>query len=283
MQTRLRCGIYLPNFGPFGDARTLAALAADAEAAGWDGVFIWDHIARPLAIDVIDPCVALTAIALATQRVRLGALVTPLPRRRPWKVARETVSIDRLSGGRLVFGVGLGSGLAAEWDDLGEHTDERVRGEMLDEALRIVSGLWRGAPLSFEGRHYRVCRAHFLPAPTQTPRIPVWVAGRWPNRRPFRRAARWDGVFAEFPRGGDVLAQLRDAVAFVRAERPHAAPFDVIHASAPSAPALAELAAAGVTWWLASIKPQHFGGTWEGEWPLDAMRDYVRRGPPVRV
>src|SRR5437899_12336972 len=122
MTRRIKCGVYLPNFGAFGSARTLAQLAADAEAAGWDGFFIWDHIARPFAIDMVDPSVALAAIAMSTTTIRIGALVTPLPRRRPWKVARETVSIDQLSGGRLIVGVGTGgvSGGAAEWESFGE-------------------------------------------------------------------------------------------------------------------------------------------------------------------
>lgn len=122
MSSVLKCAVYLPNFGALGSARTLAQLAAEAEAAGWDGFFIWDHIARPIAIDMVDPWVALAAIAMRTTTIRIGALVTPLPRRRPWKLARETSSLDHLSGGRLVVGVGSGSsgGRAVEWRSFGE-------------------------------------------------------------------------------------------------------------------------------------------------------------------
>lgn len=280
MSSRLRCGLYLPNFGPYGDVRTLADLAAEAEAAGWDGFFIWDHVARPLTIDVADPWVALTAIALRTARLRIGALVTPLARRRPWKVARETVSIDRLSAGRLVFGVGLGSGRRVEWDDLGETVDEHRRAEMLEEGLAIVSGLWRGEPFSFDGRHYHVRRAEFRPTPVQTPRVPVWVGGRWPHPRPFRRAARWDGMFPEFDAGTDEIAALHDAVEFVRRQRQDQGPFDVVHATAPERGAeRSAFAAAGVTWWLARVDPRYFGADWKGSWPLEEMRRFVRAGP----
>lgn len=279
---RISCAVYLPNFGAFGDARRLAEIALDAEGAGWDGFFLWDHIARPYAVDVVDPWVALAAIAVATKRIRIGALVTPLARRRPWKVARETVSIDRLSGGRLIFGAGLGSGRAVEWDDLGETADVRTRAMMLDEALEVLTGLWRGERFSYEGRSYHVRDAQFAPVPVQTPRIPIWIAGHWPNRPPFRRAARWDGVFPEFPHGGDEAAQLKEAVQYVRAERASAHPFDVVYSSAPRATGdhLATYAAAGATWWLARIEPQHFGGTWQGAWPAAAMRACIAAGPP---
>ncbi len=284
MSEAIKCGVYLPNFGAFGDARMLAEVAAEAEAAGWDGFFIWDHIARPFATEMVDPCVALAAIALSTRALRMGALVTPLARRRPWKVARETVSIDHLSRGRLVFGAGIGSGRAVEWDDLGEAVDPRTRGAMLDEALQVLSGLWRAEPCAFEGHYYRVARAHFAPPPVQSPRVPIWIAGHWPNRAPLRRAARWDGVFPEFPRGGDELAQLRALVAYVRGARPGEASFDVVYATAPRATAddLARYAAAGATWWLARVEPQHFGAAWGGVWPIADMRRYIAAGPPLR-
>lgn len=283
MTPALRCGLYVPNFGPYGDARTLAAIAAAAEAAGWDGCFIWDHVARPLRVDLVDPWIALAAMALATQRIRLGALVTPLARRRPWQVARATAALDRLSGGRLVFGAGSGSGRAVEWEDLGEPSDARTRAARLDEGLQVLAGLWSAAPFSFAGQHYRVHQACFAPAPQQTPRIPIWVAGHWPHPRPFARAARWDGVFPEFPAGGDELAQLRAVCAAVRAQRQTTAPFDVVYSSPPRASPgeLADCAAAGATWWLARLDPPLFDHGWDASWPLEAVRAYIAQGPPV--
>jgi alkanesulfonate monooxygenase SsuD/methylene tetrahydromethanopterin reductase-like flavin-dependent oxidoreductase (luciferase family) len=281
MSAPIRCGVYVPNFGAFGDARALAETARAAERAGWDGFFLWDHIARPFATNVVDPWIALAAIAVATERIRIGALVTPLARRRPWKVARETVSIDRLSGGRLIFGAGLGSGRAVEWDDLGEPSDARERAVLLDDGLEVLDRLWRGAPFSFEGSRHRVREAHFLPAPLQAPRIPVWIAGHWPHRKPFERAARWDGVFPEFPRGGDEVAQLAALVQYVRERRANKAPFDVAYSSRPDVDAnhLASVAAAGATWWLARIEPGYFGGAWQGAWPIDTMRAAIEAGP----
>jgi alkanesulfonate monooxygenase SsuD/methylene tetrahydromethanopterin reductase-like flavin-dependent oxidoreductase (luciferase family) len=146
----MKFGIYLPNFGPFGDARVLADLAREAENAGWDGFFIWDHIAGG-NLPIVDPWVALAAIAIATRKIRIGTTVTPLPRRRPWKVAREAVSIDHLSGGRLTLGVGIGLG-DAEWAHLGEETDLKKRGAMLDEGLSVLIGLWSGEPFSYAGQ-----------------------------------------------------------------------------------------------------------------------------------
>ncbi|MBN1248328.1 MAG: LLM class flavin-dependent oxidoreductase, partial [Anaerolineae bacterium] len=189
----MRYGIYVPNFGPFGSAAAMAQLAQEAEAAGWDGFFIWDHVAgwhQPF----VDPWIALTAVAMSTGRIRLGTTVTPLPRRRPAMLARETVSVDVLSGGRLILGVGIGGG-TAEWDDLGEETDLRVRGAMLDEGLDVLTGLWRNGAFSYEGAYYAVRDADFRPKPVQSPRIPIWVGGVWPAKAPFRRMARWDGMF----------------------------------------------------------------------------------------
>jgi alkanesulfonate monooxygenase SsuD/methylene tetrahydromethanopterin reductase-like flavin-dependent oxidoreductase (luciferase family) len=281
--------VYLPNFGSFGDARVLAGLARDAELAGWDGFFIWDHIAGEGWMDgVVDPWVALAAVALSTERVRIGALVTPLPRRRPWKVARETVSIDRLSGGRLIFGAGIGNG-KYEWDDLGEEGDLKVRGAMLDAGLAVLTGLWRGEAFSHDGAYYHVKEARFLPTPAQSPRIPVWVAGVWPNKAPLRRAARWDGVFPLFTiEGEEELAQLHAAVAYVREQRAHDGPFDIVYAGHPTpgdnparaAAIVGRYAEAGVTWWLEHINPFAFGGAVDGAWPLDAMRERIHQGPP---
>lgn len=194
----MKFGIYLPNFGTYGDVRALANLARDAEQSGWDGFYIWDHIAGE-HMPIVDPWVGLAAAALQTERIRIGTTVTPLPRRRPWKLARETVSLDHLSGGRLTLGVGIGLG-QAEWNDLGEQTDLKQRGAMLDEGLQVLTGLWSGEPFSFSGQYYQVKEAHFLPKPVQQPRIPIWVGGFWPNKAPFRRAA-WAGSWGRGWRG----------------------------------------------------------------------------------
>jgi len=291
----LRAALYLPNFGAFGDAKAVAEVAVEAEAAGWDGLFLWDHVARTFDTPVVDPWIALTAAAVATGRIRLGALVTPLARRRPWKLARETVSLDHLSGGRLVFGAGLGSsgGAEAEWAGFGEETDLRSRAALLDESLDVLLGLWSGEPFAYEGRHHRVSRTRFSPPPLQRPRIPVWVAGYWPNRAPFRRAARYDGVFPLFGRGhaagqGDEPGQLAECLRFIEQERGSLEGFDVAALAATpdgddgrAIEKAARYADAGATWWLERLTPDEYGGRFEDEWPIEAMRERVRRGPPL--
>lgn len=285
----MRCGLFIPNFGGFADARVLAQLALEAEDAGWDGFFLWDHVAPDLRVPAVDPWIALAAIAMRRQRVRIGPLVTPLPRRRPWKVARETVSLDHLSQGRVVLGAGLGSGRKTEWDAFGEETHPRRRAAMLDEALDVVAGLWSGRRFRFEGRHYRVAGAEMLPAPLQTPRIPIWVAGYWPNRRPLRRAARWDGYFPLFPEPAPAdVEPLAQAVRELRDLREDTAPFDIVkssHFGTPEDPAaraalVARYAEAGATWWVETLVPERFDGDWDARWPAERMRALIRAGPP---
>jgi len=281
----MKYGIYLPNFGPYGDARALADLARDAEGAGWDGFFIWDHINwehQP----VVDPWVGLAAVAVNTERMRIGTTVTPLPRRRPWKLARETVSLDHLSGGRLILGVGIGGG-EQEWDDLGEETDLKARGAMLDEALEVLLGLWSGKPFSYDGDFYHIKQAQFLPMPVQVPHIPIWVGGSWPSKRPFQRAARWDGVYPLFKEWEKELEQLPDVVAYVQARRESDRPFDIVlqgatpgDDKAKAASIVAPYAEAGITWWLESIAPYRFGQDFDGKWPVEALRQRVLQGPP---
>lgn len=226
----MRFGLYVGPIGDYADPRTLASLARDAEAAGWDGFFTWDHITMDHVTPVADPWIAFAAIATQTERIRFGPLVTPLTRRRPWKVAREAASLDQLSGGRLILGVGLGYS-RKEFRAFNEPFGLKRRAAMLDEALEVLTGLWSGEPFSFAGKHYRVKEAQFLPGPVQSPRVPIWVAGLWPNRAPLRRAARWDGVFPLNRRVREDLspAQVREIVAYVREHRASDAPFDVVH------------------------------------------------------
>jgi probable F420-dependent oxidoreductase len=281
----MRHAIYMPAGDAFADARALADLARDAEQAGWDGFFVWDHIHLSWTEQTLDPCVGLTAVALNTTRIRLGTLVTPLPRRRPAKLARETATLDRLSGGRLILGVGTGGG-QAEWDDLGEATDPKTRGAMLDEGLQVITCLWSGETINFQGKFYRAKGLRFLPTPQQTPRIPIWVGGFWPHQAPMRRAARWDGVFPLFDlnlSGEEKLAQFKQAVAYVRAQRQSAAPFDIISVGYTEPGRAAEIVApydeAGATWWMECLDPWRFGWTGQGPWPVEVMRQRVQCGP----
>jgi alkanesulfonate monooxygenase SsuD/methylene tetrahydromethanopterin reductase-like flavin-dependent oxidoreductase (luciferase family) len=280
-------GLYVPNFGAFGDPATMVSLAESAEANGWDGFFIWDHIAG-YDNTMCDPWAALGAVAQATERIRIGTTVTPVPRRRPHKLARETVTVDRLSGGRLVFGVGSGEG-PPEYDRLGEPADHRVRGEMLDEALDVITRLWSGEVVDHVGTHYRVEGARFRPTPLQQPRIPVWVGGVWPHRRPMRRAAKWDGVIPLFdlPEDAGDLAALRACLTYIKEHRSSDGPFDVVytgttpgHDRERTREIVERYRDAGVTWWLESIAPYRDGRGFGEPWDLERLRERVLQGPP---
>ncbi len=193
----MRIGLNMPNFAEFADPAVAVSLAVEAERAGWDGMFIWDHINifGEMPVPLADPWVLLAAMAQATRKIAIGPMVTPLPRRRPWVLARQTATLDRLSNGRLVMGVGLGLPADTEFAAFGEDPDIRVRAEKLDEGLEILTGLWSGEPFEFSGQHYNVARTRFAPTPVQMPRPPIIVAGTWPRQAPLRRAARWDGYF----------------------------------------------------------------------------------------
>ena len=271
----VRYGISVPNFGNPAD---LVELGRATEGAGWDGFFLWDHmlVDTDHPFPITDPWVVLGAVAQTTERVRLGTLVTPVARRRPWKLARETVTLDHLSGGRTVLGVGLGVPPENEFGVFGEPADDRVRAERLDEGLEVLRGLWSGEPFSFSGRHLRVDGARFLPRPIQTPRIPVWVAVTWPHRRPLRRAARWDGVapIRVGERGLEPVTpdDVREMLAIVRELRDTDEPFDVLMwvISATTA-STSEYEAAGVTWIIESASG-------EAGW-LDDVRGVIDDGP----
>jgi hypothetical protein len=288
----MKYGLYLPNFGAFANARLLADLAHDAEQAGWDGFFLWDHIARSWSPQVVDTWIALTAIALNTTKIRFGPLVTPLPRRRPWKVARETASLDQLSDGRLVLGVGTGGlgGITVEWENFREELELRTRAEMLDEGLDVLMGLWSGKSFSFTGKHYQVREAQFTPTPIQSPRIPIWVGGNWPHKAPFRRAARWDGMMPQVDLNqGNEIVQLKQAIHYTREQRKSDTAYEVVYSTSlfsDSDPArlterVAQYAEAGITWLLEQLYPQHFGGDWQEIWPVKTMRERILQGPPT--
>ncbi len=263
----MRFGVSLPNFGTGVDASVVADWARAAEAAGWDGLFLWDHLFAfdDGPVETVDPWIALTAAACATTTIRLGTLVTPLPRRRPVVVARQTATLDRLSGGRLILGVGSG-GFPFEWGYCGEESDPRVRGEMLDEHLELLDRLWTGEPVRHEGRFYRTAGPEWsaicYPPPAQEPRIPVWVGGTWPTAaRPFERAARWDGVVPMRTDGTWEVTDTAGVAERMRSLRGNAVPFDLAvpvtsRGDDRDRHALqAEHAAAGGTWWVEPLHP----------------------------
>jgi len=277
----MKYGIHGPNFGSFGDPRDLANMASDAEEAGWDGFFLWDQMLwlQPENQITADPWIALAAMASVTTRIKLGTLVTPVARRRPWKLAREVVTLDHLSGGRMVLGVGLGEDGFKEYSAFAEEPDDMTHAEKLDEGLAIIDGLWSARPFSYEGKHYQVKDVQFLPPPVQQPRIPVWVGGAWPNKRPFRRAARWDGIAPQGLHGALTPADIQTLKAYISEFRVSDAPLDIAYlGNLPAdkicaAGMMADFEQAGVTWWLES-----FGSSFS--LPVEQIRATLQNGPP---
>lgn len=273
--------VNLPNVGPFGDPALLVELAVAAEGAGWDGLFLWDHLLyREPDWPVANPTVVTAAIAARTSRIRFGVMVHAVGRKHPGQLAAESASLDVLSAGRLVLGAALGS-YADEWTRFGEDADPRVRAERLDEGLAAVDALWSGEPVSMHGTHIRLDGVRMPLRPVQRPRPPVWVGGRWPAKRPFRRAARWDGVMpthADYGLGETMPPQeLAAIVAYVRDHRePGAGPFDVVLEGRTEpgggADVVAPYADAGLTWWIEAL------GWWRGD--LATVRDRIAAGPP---
>uniref|UniRef100_UPI0028112941 LLM class flavin-dependent oxidoreductase n=1 Tax=Streptomyces sp. TaxID=1931 RepID=UPI0028112941 len=244
----MRYSVNLPNFGDFADPRNVATVATAAEEAGWDGLFVWDHVlhrrhrGRPFG----DPWMLLTAAALATSRIGLGTLLTPVPRYRPQQLARQVATLDRLSGGRVIFAAGLGGPVDDEYRSFGDTAEPRVLAERLDEGLELLARFWSGDPVDHHGRHYEVRDVTLLPATVRRPRPPVWIGGFWPRRAPMRRAARWDGAVPLFEtaRHGEVpdVTEVRDLIGYVRRHRTAGAerPFEfVLGGATPPDPARA--------------------------------------------
>lgn len=278
----MQYGVVLPR----GDARVAAEFAQAAEAAGWDGFFVWEPVWG------VDAWVALSAAAMRTERIRLGTMLTPLSRMRPWKLASETATLDHLSHGRVILSVGLGA-VDSGFTAFGEIVDRRTRAELLDEGLEILTRLWQGRPFRFDGKHYHVDLNEITlptpppPAPLQQPSIPIWVVGAWPSEKSMARALRYHGllpnVLDDAGRGKvrpspATPDEIRAMTAYIADKRPAGQPFDVVvEGETPGddlPAALAQVqpyAEAGATWWI------------EARWSasnLDHVLARIRQGPP---
>jgi alkanesulfonate monooxygenase SsuD/methylene tetrahydromethanopterin reductase-like flavin-dependent oxidoreductase (luciferase family) len=273
-------GLLIPPMGPLSDPGLLVDLAGEADQAGWDGFFLYDHIVREPPIGLADPWVVLAAVATATDRLRLGPLVTPIVRRRPWVVAHHIVTLDHLSRGRVILGVGLGSDRWREFAAFDEPTNLAIRGRMLDEGLEIITRLWSGTPVDYQGRYYSVRQACLRPCPIQSPRVPIWVGGQWPNRPPLQRASRYDGMFptsGDRPLNVDDFHQLLEVVRTARKDNNTV--FDLVargrHGpqwSSTARQTLSALEEVGVTWWLEVVREVE---------PVSAIRTLIRHRPEL--
>jgi alkanesulfonate monooxygenase SsuD/methylene tetrahydromethanopterin reductase-like flavin-dependent oxidoreductase (luciferase family) len=286
----MRFSINIPNFGDFADARTVARVATVAEQAGWDGLFVWDHVVHSKAQrrgqPFGDPWMLLTAAALATSRITLGTLVTPTARRRPEQLARQVATLDGMTDGRVVFGAGLGGPIDDEFGSFGDTTDPKVLAGRLDEGLELLARYWSGETVNHHGEHYQVDDVTLLPATVRRPRPPVWIAGYWPRKAPMRRAARWDGAVPLFQNANHGEAppvdELRELTAYLRQNRTDpAAPYDIVVGGiSPADPAASRaliepLAEAGATWW---DERQLITGT--DFYRLDPVLRRIEQGPP---
>ena len=274
---------------PRGDVHTIPELAEKVEAAGWDAVFIPDCISIETeqypATEWYDPWVLLAVIAVRTRRVRFGTMLTPLSRRRPWKIARETVTLDHLSNGRLILPIGLGAaGDDAGFYKVGEAMDRKTRAKLLDESLEIITGLWSGQQFSYEGEHYHVRGMTLLPPPVQSPRIPIWVVGAWPRAKSMQRVLRYDGLLPNKLDQDGRLAEItpddiRAMKTYIEEHRASDTPFDIVwEGRTPGedrergAAIVRKWEEAGATWWLEAM--------WESDVTMDDVRERIEQGPP---
>jgi alkanesulfonate monooxygenase SsuD/methylene tetrahydromethanopterin reductase-like flavin-dependent oxidoreductase (luciferase family) len=275
----MRYGFIVPK----GDPRTVVRLAREAEEAGWDGVFYWDGICVG-EMETYDPWVVMAAMAMETNHVRLGAILTPPARRRPWKLARETMTLDHLSDGRLVLPVGLGALDDGGFSKVGEPTDRKIRAQLLDEGLEILTGLWSGEPFSYEGEHYRLGEMTFLPPPVQRPRIPIWVVGAWPSKKSMNRALRYDGILAAKVSGtaaqpGVTPEDIRSMKEYVEENKYTGEVFDIVwEGETPgddperAVSTVRPFAEAGITWWIEAM--------WSPPNEPEDLRRRLLQGPP---
>jgi probable F420-dependent oxidoreductase len=263
----VRYGICLANLGTFSDPTVPVRIAQTADASGWDGVFIWDHLAFAWGRPAADPWTVLAAIATSTERVRLGTAVTPVARRRPHVLAHQVATLDNLSRGRVTFGAGLG-GSTSEFGKFGEPTDAKVRAAMLDEGLELLRQLWSGEEVTHRGEHYTVEGVTLAPAPKQK-RLPIWIGGNRPAS--LRRAARWDGWLADSadPTG---MTLSPDDIARSMAMIGRSDDYDVAVLGHRDRGDPAAYAEAGATWWLENLH--------DGRGSTDEVLALVQRGPP---
>lgn len=264
---------------PYGSAREAAEVAYEAEQAGWDGFFVWEPVWG------VDGWVQLTAAAMRTERIRLGTMITPLARIKPWKLASETIALDHLSNGRVTLSVGLGA-TDTGWAAFGEPLDRKLRAELLDEGLEVLTGLWRGQPFRYAGRRYKIEPCDFLPPPppVQQPRIPIWVVGAWPREKSMRRVLKYDGLLpSAFGEDGKARQATPDELkamgAYIQEHRTATTPFDlVVEGTTPgtdinhAAEIVAPWAEAGATWWIEAM--------WNSMEDANGVRARVRQGPP---
>jgi len=273
-------GIYIANYGITKDPQDYIDLAILSENNGWDGFFLWDHVFfssnKPLPF--LDPWIILSAVAVKTKRIKLGTTVTPLARRRPWIVAKQVSTLDRLSKGRMILGIGLG--IDIDFSVFGENTDPIIRSEKLDESLHILKGLWANKPFTFKGKHFNIKEVEFFPKPFQD-KIPIWVGGTWPIKKPFQRAAQYDGVFPLKAGEEESLSpnDYREIIKYIKQYRSSLDSYDIIKSIYTTGIKeedewINDYLNIGITWFVEAIWPGRDSS-------LDNIKKIISRGPPL--
>jgi hypothetical protein len=275
----MKFGLYATNFGnTFGDPLLTVELFKEAELAGWDGFFLWDHIFFPgRSPPIIDPFTTLAAAAVNTKKITIGTTVTAVPRRRPWKLARECVTIDHLSNGRFILGIGLGG--PEELQIMNEETNPKKLAEMANEQIEILEGLWKGEEFSYEGKHYSLDKVKFLPKPVQQPRIKMWGAGTWPIKGPFRRASRLDGVIPLKVRDETITQDdCKDIIEYMSKYNEISETYDFVKIGSGTdmdksehMEIIKEFKEVGVNWWIEVVSD------WQGN--TEDLREIIKKGP----
>ena len=267
---------------PYGDAQTAAELAYEAEQSGWDGFFVWEPVWG------IDAWISLTAASMKTSKIKLGTMLSPLSRMRPWKLASETATLDNLSNGRVILSVGLGA-IDSGFQEFGEETNRVKRAKLVDESLDILTGLWNGQPFNYSGKHYTIKETSFLPppSPVQKPRIPIWIVGAWPKKKSMRRVLKYDGILpTKMVAGKHVKVEpedIRNIKSWIEEHRLEDAPFDIIiEGKTPGNDPdewkniIIPYSEAGATWWIESM--------WDIQNEInirDLLLERIGQGPPI--
>ena len=264
----MRYGLLVANLGTYSDPRTVVQLAQAAERTGWESLLIWDHLGFVWGPPAADPWVTLAAVAASTSELLIGTGITPIPRRRPHVLAHQVATLDVLSGGRVIFGAGLG-GVPSEFTVFGEDATARIRAEKLDEALDLLRRLWSGGLVEHGGAHYEVHDVTLAPAPVQQP-LPIWIGGN--STRARARAARFDGWFADTSTA-EQMSVTPDELADLAATLPRGNGFDIVVHGYSDQVDPRTYEAVGATWWLEDIH--------DPRGSFDALLRVVEAGPPV--
>lgn len=277
MRKKINFGIYIANFDIFESPIDYLDLAVATEENSWDGFFMWDHTVGIPGKPASETFTTLSAIASKTNNIKIGTTVTGLPRHRPWNLARKVATIDHISNGRFIFGIGLGA--RDEYSPFNEENDNKILKEKVDESLQIIQGIFEKDHFSFSGKHYQLNDVSFNPKPKQK-NLPIWVAGTWPYKGPFRRAAKFNGIFPLSADPDEIRLspkEYQDIISFINQFRDPKSDFDVVShmyttGNKEDDAWISDYIDVGVNWLIEVIYP--------GRASKKEIFDRIKKGPP---